>query len=83
MGEHWLSDIRDTYPMLKVFGETQCCLVGCDDGACFECPCCQAGWCVFGHEGLPSTLPELRDWLVVAVEYNPIARLVSLDKAQL
>ena len=34
-------------------GEEQCCYLACDGGACELCPCCCAGWCVFGQDGQP------------------------------
>lgn len=30
-----------------------CCPLGCDGGACESCPCCAAGWCLNGRDGLP------------------------------
>lgn len=49
------------------------CHVGCRGGACETCPCCCAGWCVFGLDGLPEDADDFADWLEIAAEHNPLA----------
>jgi hypothetical protein len=53
-------------------GEEQCCGLACDGGACETCPCCCAGWCVFGNGGLPDEPDDLRRWLDEAAKHNPV-----------
>ncbi len=50
-----------------------CCENGCGSGACETCPCCSAGWCVSGVEGVPEDAEAREFWLEVAAEYNPVA----------
>jgi hypothetical protein len=33
-----------------------CCEIGCGSGACESCPCCCAGYCVSGRDGLSEDL---------------------------
>ena len=54
-------------------GREHACLVGCTTGACETCPCCGAGWCVFGLDGLPEDADDFADWLEIAAEHNPLA----------
>lgn len=56
-----------------------CCPDGCGSGACESCPCCLAGWCVGGNDGLPDGDPEdLAHWLDIAKQHNPlVAALVA------
>jgi hypothetical protein len=66
-----------------------CCQVGCGGGACESCPCCGAGYCVSGLDGVPmpgSTVnpdddaygQEVFDaWLAVASQHNPIVRMLA------
>lgn len=49
------------------------CPVGCDSGACETCPCCGAGWCVYGIDGLPEDPDDFAQWLEVAADHNPLA----------
>lgn len=58
---------------VRVIGEDQCCELGCDGGACESCPCCCAGWCVNGRDGLPDDPEDYRIWLEEAKDHNPIA----------
>ncbi len=50
-----------------------CCTVGCGSGACESCPCCGAGWCVSGLDGLPDGDDDRARWLDIASEHNPVA----------
>lgn len=50
-----------------------CCEIGCGSGACETCPCCSAGWCVSGRDGVPEDLEDRQRWLEVAAEHNPVA----------
>lgn len=50
-----------------------CCPDGCGSGACETCPCCCAGWCVSGTDGVPKNPGDFAQWVVVAAEYNPVA----------
>lgn len=50
-----------------------CCEVGCGSGACETCPCCAAGWCVSGRDGIPDDPDDRAAWLEVAREHNPVA----------
>lgn len=50
-----------------------CCENGCGSGACETCPCCSAGWCVSGVDGVPEDTEAREFWLEVAAEYNPVA----------
>lgn len=67
---------------VHVLGEEQCCELACNGGACESCPCCCAGWCVWGHSG---TIPDrdltphshYRIWLDTAAEHNPVAKLLA------
>lgn len=61
----------------------RCCSLGCDSGACETCPCCCAGWCVMGTDGLPADAEDQAQWFEIAVEYNPLAAAVraGLDLA--
>lgn len=52
------------------------CPVGCADGACETCPCCGAGWCVYGIDGLPEEPDDLSMWLDVAADHNPLVAAV-------
>lgn len=58
-------------------GRTLHCPVGCDDGACETCPCCSAGFCVYGLDGLPEDPEDVGRWLEVAAEHNPVAALLK------
>lgn len=71
---------------VRVLDSDQCCELACSGGACESCPCCCAGWCVWGHCGeIPN--PETdsdnyRIWLETAAEHNPVAkRLLELESA--
>lgn len=64
-------------------GAEQCCPLGCDGGACESCPCCQAGWCVFGASGIPEDPEDFAGWLQVAAEHNPVARSLAEAHARL
>lgn len=50
-----------------------CCENGCGSGACETCPCCSAGWCVSGVDGVPDDPEDRERWLEVAAEHNPVA----------
>ena len=66
---------------VRVLGDEQCCELACDGGACESCPCCQAGWCVFGHSGeIPDPVNDSENyhiWLDVAREHNPVAKRLA------
>jgi hypothetical protein len=65
---------------VRVLGDEQCCELACNGGACESCPCCQAGWCVSGHDGTPDPgddAENYRIWLEVASEHNPIAKRLN------
>jgi hypothetical protein len=62
-----------------------CCQVGCGGGGCESCPCCCAGYCVSGLDGVPMPGTDLnpdddeahsaevyRNWLEIAAEHNPV-----------
>lgn len=50
-----------------------CCEVGCGGGACESCPCCCAGYCVGGLDGVPADPSHFRPWLAAAAKHNPVA----------
>lgn len=67
-----------------------CCQVGCGGGGCESCPCCHAGYCVSGLDGVPTAGSDLnpnddqahaaevyRNWLEIAAEHNPVAASLS------
>ncbi|ONI62659.1 hypothetical protein CSIV_14385 [Microbacterium sp. CSI-V] len=54
-----------------------CCQHGCGSGACESCPCCAAGWCVSGSDGMPENQEDLAQWLEVAAEHNPVAAALA------
>lgn len=56
--------------------EGRCCSLACT-GACEVCPCCSAGWCVMGYDGLPEDFEDFSTWLEVASDYNPVAGLLA------
>jgi hypothetical protein len=58
-----------------------CCPLGCGEGACEACPCCSAGWCVSGTDGLPDNPDDLAQWLEVAAEHNPVAAALAAERA--
>lgn len=60
----------------STFQREHACHLGCESGACETCPCCGAGWCVFGLDGLPSEPDDLSMWLDVAAEHNPVVAAV-------
>jgi len=67
---------------IRVLGEEQCCELACNDGACETCPCCSAGWCVWGHSSeVPSRdltpMSDYRRWLAQAAEHNPVAKQLA------
>jgi hypothetical protein len=64
--------VRELVEYARQQGE-YCCQAGCGSGACESCPCCAAGWCVSGADGLPEDAEALDWWLEVAAEYNPVA----------
>jgi hypothetical protein len=68
----WLEERADEIP-----GRVLHCPVGCDEGACESCPCCSAGFCVYGLDGLPDDPEQLSDWLEVAAVHNPVAALLK------
>lgn len=57
------------------------CPVGCDGGACETCPCCSAGWCVFGLDGLPEDADDFAAWLEIAAAHNPLAAALAAAPA--
>lgn len=54
-----------------------CCPSGCGGGACEVCPCCCAGWCVLGTDGVPEDPADRERWLAVAAEHNPVAAALA------
>lgn len=64
-------------------GPEQCCDLACNGGACESCPCCTAGWCVTGADGVPLEHDDLSAWLAVAAEHNPVAFGWRTDRAAL
>ena len=68
----WLEERADAIP-----GRTLHCPVGCDDGACEICPCCSAGFCVYGLDGLPEDPEDVGRWLEIAAQHNPVAKLLA------
>jgi hypothetical protein len=58
-----------------------CCENGCGSGACETCPCCTAGWCVSGVDGLPEDAEAREFWLEVAAEFNPVAAALRAASA--
>lgn len=54
-----------------------CCQNGCGTGACEACPCCGAGTCVSGADGVPDDPEALARWLEVAAEHNPVAAALA------
>lgn len=69
------SGITDRIEELQRSG-SWCCEVGCGDGGCESCPCCDAGWCLSGKDGLPTDPADRAHWLEVAAEYNPLVPLL-------
>ena len=73
-----LEDVYEATSLKDLIDEARsdgawCCENGCGSGACETCPCCSAGWCVSGVDGIPEE-PEARLWwLEVASEHNPVA----------
>lgn len=68
----WLEERADEMP-----GRRLHCPLGCDEGACETCPCCSAGFCVYGLDGLPDDPEDVGAWLEVAAEHNPVAALLA------
>lgn len=68
----WLEERADAIP-----GRPMHCPVGCADGACEICPCCSAGFCVYGMDGLPEDPEDVGQWLEVAAAHNPVAALLK------
>lgn len=53
-----------------------CCNLGCDGGACESCPCCCAGWCLNGADGVPDGSPEnLAFWHELRAEHGITAEV--------
>lgn len=83
MSETTIPDIYELREAgVRVLGDEQCCELGCDGGACESCPCCCAGWCVFGHSGEipPYDLTpdsDYRIWIYEAADHNPVAKLLA------
>lgn len=61
----------------------RCCRHGCDGGACEQCPCCTAGRCVMGTDGLPDDSEALARWIEVASECNPVAAHLAVQAARI
>jgi hypothetical protein len=81
-----LEHSRDIYTLreagLRVLDDEQCCELACSSGACESCPCCQAGWCVWGHHvEIPdrdlTPASNYRIWLDTAKDHNPVAKLLA------
>jgi len=72
-----LEQLRENWSLEEIVREAireaeWCCEVGCGSGACETCPCCCAGYCVSGRDGLPNDDPEeVGRWLEIAAEHNP------------
>ena len=74
-------DLRDEVDRLRT-GE-RCCPDACNGGGCETCPCCSAGWCVRGRDGVPDHADDLPGWIDVAAEHNPIVAAWRADRAEL
>ncbi|MFJ2506307.1 hypothetical protein [Microbacterium sp. NPDC087592] len=73
-----LEDLSIASSLKDLVGEARsegvwCCDNGCGSGACETCPCCSAGWCVSGFDGVPEAPEDRERWLEVAAEHNPVA----------
>lgn len=80
-----LDKLQEDYSLAEIVQEAikeaeWCCEVGCGSGACETCPCCSAGYCVSGRDGIPNDDPDaLGFWLEIASQHNPaIAQLRPL-----
>jgi len=80
-----LEKLQEDYSLAEIVKEAikeaeWCCEVGCGSGACETCPCCSAGYCVSGRDGIPNDDPDaLGFWLEIASQHNPaIAQLRPL-----
>lgn len=62
--------------------DERCCDLGCEGGACEQCPGCGAGWCVSGSDGLPVDAEDRARWLTVAAEHNVIASFLAERDAE-
>jgi hypothetical protein len=89
-GAHSASERPDIYELrelgVRVLDDDQCCELGCSGGACESCPCCCAGWCVTGVDGLPDPVNDAENyaiWLEVAAEHNPTAARLAAVAADL
>lgn len=75
-----LADITHDW-RLRVMTDEQCCWLSCKGGACETCPCCSAGYCVWGTDfeadGIPTDRDEWLAWVSVAAEHNPVAKVLS------
>lgn len=63
------------------------CPVGCEGGACETCPCCAAGYCVYGLDGIPGQgaladleQDEITTWWQIAAKSNPVI-LATVNRA--
>lgn len=68
----------------KVEEYLYCCEYGCGDGGCETCPCCSAGYCIGGADGLPPvdfdgpvTGEDLEYWLELRASYFPDSPALS------
>lgn len=73
-----LDDVYESTGLKALVAEARsegdwCCEVGCGNGACETCPCCSAGWCISGVDGVPDDPEDRERWLEVAAEHNPVA----------
>ncbi|PRB14484.1 hypothetical protein [Microbacterium sp. MYb62] len=73
-----LDDVSEATSLKELIDEARsegvwCCEDGCGSGACETCPCCSAGWCVSGVDGIPDAPEDRERWLDVAAEHNPVA----------
>lgn len=86
MAEKWepspIDGVIDEYGMQAIIDraraeERWCCDAGCGSGACEVCPCCSAGWCIGGADGLPDDMPyeDKMRWLEIAEEHNPAVKM--------
>lgn len=73
--------IRERIGQLREDGDW-CCEVGCGDGGCETCPCCDAGWCISGKDGIPDDPDDRAHWMEVAAEHNPLVPLLDALAAE-
>lgn len=81
-----LEDVSEATSLKELIDEARsegvwCCESGCGSGACEACPCCSAGWCVSGVDGVPDDPEDRERWLEVAADHNPVAAALRVAEA--